>query len=66
MTTRVLLTRNRSPFINILRKLFGNVITPTFDLYAKAAESKKPDGIRKTAKELYEDDPVFPLHSDYV
>jgi len=37
-----------------------------FDLYAKATELKKPDGTRKTSKELYEEDPLFLLHSDYI
>jgi len=66
MTIRVLLTSNTSPSISILRKLFGNVSTLTFDLYAKAVELKMPDSTRKTPKELYEDDPLFPLHSDYI
>jgi len=48
------------------RKLFGNVSTPTFDLYVKATELTKPDGTRKTTKELYEGDPLLSLHSDYI
>jgi len=50
----------------MLRKLFGNVSTLTFDLYAKAVELEKPDSTRKTAEELYEDDLFFSLHSEYI
>jgi len=50
----------------MLRKLFSKVSALTFDLYAKATELRKPDGTRKTTKELYEGDPLFPLHNDYI
>ena len=50
----------------MLCKLFGNVSTLTFDLYAKATGLRKPDGTRKTIMELYEGDPLFPIFSDYI